>query len=623
MHSKRGMKPKFFLILSILFFLCGFALPAHADTLSGPYKIWDLGSLQSDPLFPDESRAFDVNDNNEVVGSSMVDGITERAFIWDATLGMRDLGTLENAGIFSRAFIINNNGVVVGDSTNAPAGLPYSFIWKNGAMTYLGGPLAILTDKAYDLNDDDVVVGPDKDSPLAALIFDASGAFVDLDTLIPSTSEQGDKFTDIIEATGINNNGCIVGSGYIESGGWHAFLLAPDKTDYDGDGISGWDGDCDDNDATVYPGAVEICDGKDNNCDGQIDEGVQTTWYLDGDADGYSEGTSFTGCAQPANYYLAADLTAPAGDCDDAVAAVNPAAAEACNGIDDNCDGSTDEGVTTRYYQDADSDGFGNSAVFQDACAQPAGFVLDDTDCDDTNGNEFPGQTWYKDADGDGYSNGDTLVACEQPANHFLAADLTAPAGDCDDAVAAVNPAAAEACNGIDDNCDGSTDEGLTVTYYEDLDGDGFGNPAVWLSACAQPFGYSPDNTDCDDTDADEYPGKIWYADADNDGFGDPSVTLTQCEKPVGYVANNTDNCPGMYNPDQIDSDGDGYGDACGCDLNGDNKINFTDVATIRGLIGKPYDPNNPVHVKCDTDGDLDIDANDYNQWLNECYVTN
>jgi hypothetical protein len=97
-------------------------------------------------------------------------------------------------------------------------------------------------------------------------------------------------------------------------------LLTGDYTDLDGDGFSIWDGDCDDEAATVYPGADEICDARDSDCDGLVppDE-------IDHDGDG----------AIPC-----------LDDCDDTDARVHPLAAETCNGLDDNCDGLVDEGTT-------------------------------------------------------------------------------------------------------------------------------------------------------------------------------------------------------------------------------------------------------------------------------------
>jgi hypothetical protein len=113
------------------------------------------------------------------------------------------------------------------------------------------------------------------------------------------------------------------------------------------------------------------------------------------------------------------------------------------------------------YYRDADSDTYGDPAVTTEACSQPTGYVLDNTDCNDSDANEHPGQTWYKDADSDLYSDGTTnTTSCTRPAGYKVASELTAISGDCDDINAAVNPGATEVCNGIDDNCDGNIDEG-------------------------------------------------------------------------------------------------------------------------------------------------------------------
>jgi hypothetical protein len=193
-----------------------------------------------------------------------------------------------------------------------------------------------------------------------------------------------------------------------------------------------------------------------NDCDPSVP--AEEPYYCDSDSDGHFSATpSGYATEVPSGCQLA-----QGDDCNDDNAAVNPGATEVCNGIDDDCDGDIDEGVTTTYYQDADGDTYGNPAVSQDACSAPAGYVTDNTDCDDTN--------------------------------------------------AAVNPGAAEVCNSIDDDCDGAIDEGVTTTFYRDADGDGYGNPADTTEACTAPTGYVSDNTDCDDTNAAVNPGATQIA---------------------------------------------------------------------------------------------------------------
>ncbi len=103
------------------------------------------------------------------------------------------------------------------------------------------------------------------------------------------------------------------------------------------------------------------------------------------------------------------------------------------------------------------------------------------------------------DLDGDGIGN-----ACDSDADGD---GYTVASGDCNDADATLSPAIAEICDGIDNNCDGSVDEGVTTTFYLDSDGDGYGSTSSPQVACSAPAGYVSDNTDCNDSSAEAYPG--------------------------------------------------------------------------------------------------------------------
>ncbi|MBM4365045.1 MAG: putative metal-binding motif-containing protein [Deltaproteobacteria bacterium] len=307
--------------------------------------------------------------------------------------------------------------------------------------------------------------------------------------------------------------------------------------DADGDGFSTEEGDCDDNDAAVLPTAAEACDGIDNNCDGAIDEGLSSTWYRDADADGYGDADAgVDACEAPDGHVT------DGSDCDDTRPDVYPGAPDTCDGLDNDCDGATDEDGTTTYYADADADGYGSASAPYATCEAPgAGYVSDSSDCDDTRADANPGEV--------------------------------------------------EVCDEIDNDCDGAVDEGVTSTFYEDRDGDGYGTDAATDDACIPLTGYAPLDGDCDDDDPEFHPGadetcadaedyncdgSTGYADADGDGHaaceecddGDAAVNPAATE-----VCNDIDDdCDGDIDDDDasldpataadwyIDADSDGYG---------------------------------------------------------------
>jgi hypothetical protein len=222
-------------------------------------------------------------------------------------------------------------------------------------------------------------------------------------------------------------------------------------TDADGDGYDA-SVDCNDNNAAVHPGATELCNGIDDNCDTQIDEGVKSTFYADADNDTYGNPNVTTlACSAPTGY------VSNNTDCNDGNINVHPNATEVCNGIDDNCNSQIDEGVKSTFYADADNDTYGNPNITTLACSAPTGYVSSNTDCNDGNIN--------------------------------------------------VHPNATEVCNGIDDNCNSQIDEGVKSTFYADADNDTYGNPNVTTLACSAPRGYVSSNTDCDDNNAAVHPG--------------------------------------------------------------------------------------------------------------------
>ena len=303
------------------------------------------------------------------------------------------------------------------------------------------------------------------------------------------------------------------------------------NNDQDADGYD-LSSDCDDNDSSVYPDAPEICDGKDNNCNLETDEGlVFNTYYADADGDGFGDlNTPLISCLAAAPTGFVTDSM----DCFDLEASSYPGAPELCDGLDNDCNGQADDGLTfTLYYEDTDGDGFGTATSKVPSCAPepPAGFVSNNLDCDDNNAaiypealeicdnldndcnglvdEELPENTFFLDADGDG--DGDAANAtntCFQVAPIGYVAN----SNDCDDANPAINTHAIEICDALDNNCNGQIDESLPqFFYYADTDGDGFGGIALIISTCSvTPLpGFSDNNLDCDDSNAAINPNAI------------------------------------------------------------------------------------------------------------------
>ena len=148
--------------------------------------------------------------------------------------------------------------------------------------------------------------------------------------------------------------------------------------------------DCDDNDASVYPGADELCDGLDNNCDEAIDEDATDagTFYVDNDGDSYGSGAAVTLC--DGSGYVS-DNT----DCNDSAAAAYPGGAEICDGLDNDCNGTIDDGSdVSMFYNDADGDGYGDAKDSVEACVAPVGYVDNSDDCNDFNDELNPNSRW-------------------------------------------------------------------------------------------------------------------------------------------------------------------------------------------------------------------------------------
>jgi hypothetical protein len=281
-------------------------------------------------------------------------------------------------------------------------------------------------------------------------------------------------------------------------------------TNADGDGLPTLF-DCDDKTAATYTGAYEIADGKDNDCDGLIDEDIPIDTGTDDTA------TDDSDPPDPSGSDLDGDGYKASVDCDDHNIATHPGAIELTDGADNDCDTKIDEGTA---WGDDDNDGFSEI----------------NGDCDDTDPTRYPTAI---DTQNDGLDN-DCDGADDNATDKDRDADgVTDLDGDCDDTDPAVKPGVSDPLDGVDNDCDGQTDEdGLNV----DADGDGVtilegdcndNNPVVYAGAIDIPDDFIDQDctgTDNYDVDRDGDPSPIsGGADCDDNNSTRSSLELEVC----------------------------------------------------------------------------------------------
>lgn len=467
--------------------------------------------------------------------------------------------------------------------------------------------------------------------------------------------------------------------------------------------------DCDDDRAGVNPGSPEACNGIDDNCDGEIDvdeDGatLKQKWYEDRDGDGHGNTSSLVeACSPPENE---TQWVNQGGDClddpeNENSAGVNPGVAEACDDreLDENCNGTVDENcpclptdpprpcgpvdengnllldangeplVTGRCARGTQScvdarwaeECVGSIGPIPEICTDADLGEDDDENCDGiTDGIDATDDmkvTRFLDSDGDGWGvTGDTRFSCEATG------DYTAlKGGDCNDAVATINPGQTEVCNDIDDNCDGILD-GETVTndqkhtFYRDQDDDLFGVSADSQLACGPAGHYTAEvGGDCDDGDklvnptqyeacngfddncdgivdgvsADNDMKSIYYRDQDLDTYGNPNNTALYCtgQQPGGWVLppedeanldcndNNasinpqaTETCNGVDQNCNGQNDTNDPAAAASCEITGQVASAACQVNTcvVASCLGSYLDCDDAFD--CETDGSNDID---------------
>ena len=340
-------------------------------------------------------------------------------------------------------------------------------------------------------------------------------------TLACSTTAEGSEICDDVDndCDGVTDEGCDDdGDGYCDAG--MTTEGTPASCPLGG-------GDCADDDGAINPGAAEVCDDVDNNCEAGVDEGC------DDDGDGYCD----------ANMGLVGTPSVcpnGGGDCNDGNEAVNPVATEICDDVDNDCKQGVDDGC------DDDDDGYCDAGMVMQGtpsvCPNGGGDCKDDIAgihpgvtevCDDVDNNCSQGVDEGCDDDKDGYCDANMIVLGSPTV-------CSNGAGDCDDGVTAVNPGATEICDDVDNNCAQGVDEGC------DDDDDDYCDAAMTVAGVPDTCGHG--GGDCDDGNAAVHPGASEVCngvDDDCQGGVDDGLTPPPNTNQLGACAGTTKTCTG------------------------------------------------------------------------------
>ncbi|MBI2669033.1 PQQ-binding-like beta-propeller repeat protein [Candidatus Woesearchaeota archaeon] len=250
--------------------------------------------------------------------------------------------------------------------------------------------------------------------------------------------------------------------------------------------------DCNDSEIDVSPVAIEVCNGLDDNCNGQMDEGLPlSAWYKDNDQDSFGDqDTKEFFCNIPPGEYVNNPQ-----DCNDSDPDINPNTTEVCDNVDNNCDGQVDESLILECYT-----GCGTGSQLCEnggwtACTAP---LPEEEVCDGI------------DNDCNGLIDENLLKICSTACGEGIEGCVNEQWKEC----TAPKPEP-EVCDHVDNNCDGAVDEGLNgVTWFKDGDNDGYGASEKIILDCQKPEGYVDNNLDLFDDNPKVCGSILWRSEA-------------------------------------------------------------------------------------------------------------